>query len=171
MHGGEISGALVLAEICDVCPWAKSGFGIGCIELLTSAWTWGRTGSDQSVNHPSINPKTEIRSLLFCSYGTDSRVWSKIQCPKHLCCLLELCREELHIRSRRSLRSLLEHDPRYWWPLLVWCCAFTLSLARGTLLGLCFSAWRELNEKGAEKGCTERIVLGRLGSQDICQYM
>ncbi|CAK9002912.1 Hypothetical protein (Fragment) [Durusdinium trenchii] len=26
----------------------------------------------------------------------------------------------------------------YWWPLLVWCCAFTLSLARGTLLGLCF---------------------------------
>ncbi|CAJ1441892.1 unnamed protein product [Effrenium voratum] len=26
----------------------------------------------------------------------------------------------------------------YWWPLLVWLCDFTLSLARGTLLGLCF---------------------------------
>lgn len=26
----------------------------------------------------------------------------------------------------------------YWWPLLVWLCTFTLSLARGTLLGLSF---------------------------------
>eukprot|EP00435_Cladocopium_sp_Y103_P056419 s363_g19.t1 len=43
-----------------------------------------------------------------------------------------LKREEAKTMQRKKLTVL------YWWPLLVWLCTFTLSLARGTLLGLCF---------------------------------
>ena len=49
-----------------------------------------------------------------------------------------------HIRIQRF--ALFENyvNLRYWWPLLVWLCTFTLSLARGTLLGLSSLAFRNL---------------------------
>lgn len=38
----------------------------------------------------------------------------------------------------------IRENLRYWWPLLVWLCTFTLSLARGTLLGLSCLAFQNL---------------------------